>query len=70
MIDLSTMKGVRVDPAARIVRVGRDASWATWIMRPTLSGWLCLAVSSQPQELLDSVSEEASATDAPLRSHN
>lgn len=62
VIDLSPMKGVRVDPVARTVRPRRDASGATWTMRPMLPGWLRRAVSSQRPESLDSLWEEASAT--------
>ncbi|MER9333938.1 FAD-dependent oxidoreductase [Mesorhizobium sp. M0293] len=49
VIDLSTMKGVRVDPQNRTVRVGPVARQATWIMLPTPLARQCRSASSRPR---------------------
>ena len=41
VIDLSPMKGVRVDPANRTVRVEPVARRATWIMPAMRLDWQC-----------------------------
>jgi len=45
VIDLSAMRGVRVDPDAQTVRVEGGATWTT---PPTLSGWPSPPASSLP----------------------
>ena len=47
VIDLSMMKGVRVDPATRTVRVEPGCTSATSTTRPTLSAWPCRSGSSR-----------------------
>jgi hypothetical protein len=48
VIDLSLMKGTRVDQVARTVRVEGGSTWVMWITQPTHSGWPRRAASSQP----------------------
>jgi hypothetical protein len=48
VIDLSTMRGVRVDPRNRTVRVGPAARLATLTMLPTLSARQSPSGSSRP----------------------
>ncbi len=50
VIDLSPMRGVRVDPAVRTVRVSRAAPPGTrWTTLPTPSASPCPPASSRPQ---------------------
>jgi len=39
VIDMSLMKGIRVDPARRTVRAEAGLRWASWIVKPRRSGW-------------------------------
>lgn len=48
VIDLSTMKGVRVDPAKRTVRAGAGCVTVTSTTPPTPSAWRWPSGSSRP----------------------
>jgi hypothetical protein len=62
VIDLAPMKGVRVDPAARTVRVGPGCTRATSITPPTPSASPCPPASSPPPASPASPSAAATAT--------
>jgi hypothetical protein len=47
VIDLSPMKGVRIDPETCLVRVDPAAPRAIWTMRPMRSGWRYRRASSR-----------------------
>jgi FAD/FMN-containing dehydrogenase len=48
MLDLSAMRGVWVDPDARVVRVQGGATWGMSIVRAKCSGWRFRVASSRP----------------------
>jgi FAD/FMN-containing dehydrogenase len=48
MLDLSTMRGVWVDPDARVVRVQGGATWGMSIVRAKPSGWRFRVALSRP----------------------
>jgi FAD/FMN-containing dehydrogenase len=51
MLDLSAMRGVWVDPDARVVRVQGGATWGMSIVRAKPSGWRFRVALSRPPGL-------------------